>query len=105
MLRPLLKTQDPSTRALAAAAILSWGDASGAKVLAALLLDEQLLGGSMPPVAVADYAAGSLARYVAGPKIAADAPRATVAAAWKKWLAAHGARMKYSKKTGRWTAP
>jgi hypothetical protein len=104
-LGPVLKAADASTRALAAAAVLSWGDAAGAKVLVALLRDEGRLSGSIPPSAVADYAAGSLARYVAGPKVAAGASRATVASAWKAWLAKNSSRMRYSRKTGRWTVP
>jgi hypothetical protein len=103
VLRPVLATTDRSTRAIAAATALSLGDAAGAAPLVGLLRDESILSGSIPPEPVADYAAGNLARFIAGPKLSSTATRAQVASAWKAWLAKNGKTMRFSRTTGRWS--
>ena len=66
VLLPVFTAGDPSTRAVAAAGALALGEASAGPVLVQLLRDSAALRNSEPPVAVADYAAYTLGRFVAG---------------------------------------
>ncbi len=101
-LTPLLAHDDPSIRAMAAAALLAGGDADGAVALAGLLRVEERLRGSIPPVTVGRYAAGSLAHLLGGPTTAPGAGSAAVAKAWTAWLEQHGSALSFDAATGTW---
>jgi hypothetical protein len=104
-LRPLLDgDDDASVRAMAAAALLALGDRGGAETRAVLAASEDQLRGSRPPLSIAAYAAGSRARFIAGPSVVDDAPPAEVRAAWEAWLAEHGSTMTFDAATARWSA-
>jgi hypothetical protein len=104
-LLPLLAHDDPSIRAMAAAALLADGDADGAVALAGLLRVEERLQGSIPPVTVGQYAASSLARLLDGPPATPGAGSAAVAEAWTRWLGQHGPALSFDAATGTWAVP
>jgi hypothetical protein len=102
VLQPLLANDDPTIRALAAASVLSLGGADAANVLADLILEDGNLRGSLPPLAVSEFAVSTLDRYIDGPGVADGAAPPDLAATWKAWLATHGATMQLDPATGRW---
>lgn len=105
VLRPVLEEPDPSLRALAAAALIAWGDPAGIPALAALVELPDRLAGSYPPTSVGEFATGTLARFVAGPGIAPDSTSEEQAAAWSAWLAEHDpATLGFDPETGIWSA-
>jgi hypothetical protein len=91
VLVPVFSADDPSTRVLAAAGALALGEASAGPVLVDLLLDPTDLRDSEPPVAVGDFAAYTLGRFVAGPDLTAATTPDAVAGAWEQWWAEHEA--------------
>jgi len=105
VLLPLLSSTDPTIRALAAAPLLTWGRREAADELVKLLSVGGLVRGSEPPISLAAFADGTLARFVKGPTIAPDAPAADRAAAWTSWLAANEAAMHFDPDTETWSAP
>jgi len=106
-LRPMASHDDPSIRVMAGAALTGLGDPAGPTALAAALLDDTVLVGSLPPKTVSEFAVYSLSRHVIGP----DAPgrstgpgdQPTVAGAWKSWLDEHGDALVYDPSTGEWS--
>lgn len=106
VLRPVLEDPDATLRALAAAALAAWGDPAGIPVLADLAALDDRLAGSYPPTSVGEFAAGTLARFVAGPEIAPDSTPADQAAAWDAWLAQHDpSTLAFDPETGSWSVP
>jgi hypothetical protein len=105
VLLPLLSSSDATIRALAAAPLLTWGRREAADELVKLLSVDGFVRGSEPPIRISAFADGTLARFVKGPTIAADAPPADRAAAWTTWLAANEATMHFDADTETWSAP
>jgi hypothetical protein len=105
VLGPAMKSDDPTVRAMAAAAVLSLGQADAARVLVALLVEDGNVRGSTPPVGIAGFALSSLARYIDGPSVPATTAPKDAAASWTSWLDAHEATMQFDTETGRWRAP
>jgi hypothetical protein len=105
VLLPLLSSTDSTIRALAAAPLLTWGKREGVDELVKLLSADGYVRRSAPPIRLADFAGGTLARFVKGPVIAADAPAADRAAAWTSWLAANESTMHYDPDTQTWSTP
>lgn len=104
-LQPMLAAEDPSVRAIAASGLLARGVRGAAEALAELASSDAPLRGSEPPMAVGDFAAATLARFVAGPSVAGGASRTDAAAAWSAWLAQHGSALAYDAEAVRWSAP
>jgi hypothetical protein len=102
-LRPLLDDADLSVRAMAAAALVAWGDPLGIPALGGLAGESGLLRGSIPPVSVSSYAAGTLARFVGGPVIGPGTKPAAVGQAWLAWLAGPGANLRFDPASGTWS--
>jgi hypothetical protein len=105
VLAPAMKSDDPTVRALAAAAVLSLGRADAARVLVALLGESGTVRGSTPPVLIDGFALSVLARYIDGPTVATGTAPKEAAPAWSSWLDAHEASMQFDTETGRWRAP
>ena len=105
VLLPLLSSTDPTIRALAAAPLLAWGRREAAAELVKLLSVDGYVRGSEPPIRVAGFADGTLARFVLGPTIAEDATPADRVTAWSAWLAANEATMQFDPGTATWSAP
>jgi hypothetical protein len=105
VLQPLLGNDDPTIRALAGATVLSLGGADAANILADLILEDGNLRGSLPPLAISEFAVSTLDRYIDGPGVPDGAAAQDLAASWKAWLAANGATMQLDPATGRWSVP
>jgi hypothetical protein len=103
-LHPLLTDPDPSIRVMAAAALVALGDAAGIPVLVALTTEAAQLRGSLPPVSVSAYAAGSLARFVTGPAVDPGAAPDAVHGTWQAWMDQHAAGLRFDPVTGLWSA-
>jgi hypothetical protein len=99
---PLFAAPDLSTRALAAAGALSFGERAAAPVLVGLLSDGEQLAGSKPPLTIGQFAASTLTRYIDAPEIRADAAPSDLVAPWTAWLAGPGAGLKFDPESGRW---
>lgn len=97
VLRPVLGDADPSLRAMAAAALVAWGDGAGLAVLRELAGSDDGLAGSYPPESVGHFVVGTLVRFVHG-------PGGTDAAAWSAWLASHGTGLVFDAASGTWSA-
>jgi hypothetical protein len=104
VLAPVLADEDPTIRALAAAALLSWGRPEAAAVLRDLLSATGHLRGGAPPLLISEFAAYSLGRSIEGPTIDAAATPADVTTAWTSWLAANESSMQFVAETGKWGA-
>ena len=98
-LRPYLTSDDPTSRVMAAAAVVAFGDRSGFDALAAAIGVEDQLAGSKPPVSIGAFAAGALASSIDGDEIPTDE------AAWPAWLAAHAASLGYDDSAATWRLP
>ena len=103
-LQPLLADPVPSIRAMAAAALASWGVADAVPVLVELTGDDGLLMGSEPPTSVAAFAAETLGRFVRGPEVSPGTDPAAAKTAWQAWLAASAGRLVFDPATGTFSA-
>lgn len=98
-LRPMLQQGDPSVRAMAAAALVGFGDATGFAVLGQVTTDTGDIAGADPPETIGAFAVDVLDRYVVAP----DLP--TTASDWSGWLASHAPSLTYDSSAGTWSAP
>jgi hypothetical protein len=107
-LRPFATDQDASVAVLAAATLVSFGDATGFATLERSLASEELLAGSHPPKQIGDFALATLERYVTGadvPFLTTNSTVDTYLADWTGWLDAHLAGLTFDAATGTWGAP
>jgi hypothetical protein len=108
VLRPIVADASASAtvRAMAAAALLGGGDATGFDPLIAALSGTDRMDGSDPPGFVWEFAADVLERYAhqgLGPTLTtSDAERATAAAKWKSWLDTNRAKLRFDTATQLW---
>ena len=84
---------------MAGATLVTFGDAAGFDVLRQALTDEDQLEGSAPPVAIADFAAGSLAQRITG----SDLP--ATKSDWAAWLTANAANLAFDATQSTWAVP
>lgn len=103
VLEPFLEDPDPTVRAMAAAAVLSWGSASGAAVLVDLIADDRFMAGAHPPRTLSAFALATLARFIAGPDVPDGTESGAAADLWRSWLEEHGGRLAFH--DGRWSLP
>ena len=96
-LRPFVRAGTPTTRAMASAGAIAFGDSAGFDGLREALTADQQLDGSTPPIAISAFALGALERYVIVP----DAP--TTAADWATWLSSNGTRLGFDPSQGTWS--
>ena len=104
-LRALLPDPDPSIRAIAAAALVAWGDESGIPVLVGLAGADEVLRGSIPPLPVSAYAAGMLGRFINGPAIAPGTTPSEALRSWGTWTSQHAADLRFDAALGTWAVP
>ena len=108
-LRPMLASGDSSIRVMAAAALVSFGDAAGFPIISQSLTDDAQLSGSLPPTTIASLALMTLSRYVVGvdvpppPETAAQIDGAR--AAWADWLTGHASALVFNDDDGTWSQP
>jgi len=102
VLVPVLTAADPSTRVMAAAGALSFGESSAGQVLVDLLPDTTDLRQSEPTVTVGDFAAYTLKRFVAGPDLSAATTPESIGTAWQQWWADHGGSLEFDQATRMW---
>ncbi len=92
---------------MAAAALVSLGDASGFEVLVGLLEVNDHLEASHPAVTVGAFAAATLERYTGetlGPPSGASPEEVAAAAqAWSAWLEQNQASLLFDEAAGTWT--
>jgi len=98
-LAPYLTSDDPTVRAMAAAATVRFGDRAGFAVLGQSLTESRQLEGTRPPSTIAAFALGTLNAVVLGD----DVP--TAADAWPSWLGAHAAGLVFDAAAGTWSQP
>ncbi|HSO30499.1 MAG TPA: hypothetical protein VLS28_11390 [Candidatus Sulfomarinibacteraceae bacterium] len=99
-----LGADDPSTRLMAAAGLVSLGRLEGFDVLVGELSSPDWLAGSHPPTTIARFAAHTLERYT-GVDLGLD-PSATpeaVATAWAAWLETSRDRITFEPETATWS--
>ena len=107
-LRPLLQSDDPSIRVIAAAGLVSRGDESAFDVLVESLEHQETLAGSEPPQSIWSFAAFTLARYTGqelGPAL--DADESDVSAGhdrWAAWLDQRRDGLVFDEGSGTWSA-
>ncbi len=108
-LLPLLSSENPSVRALAAANLVALGDSAGFEVLRAALLDEGSLLGAHPPRSIQAYALGVFNRYVVDEgrpaEPASEEEVVGAAAEWSTWLSDHASDLEFDATSGTWRAP
>jgi hypothetical protein len=106
---PHLSHEDPSIRTMAAATVVSLGDAAGFAVLDAALADETRLVGSDPPISIRDLARGTLERWViaTGSPPPADSGEGSADpfSEWSGWLTENAADLRFDPTDGRWRLP
>jgi hypothetical protein len=95
-LKPLATTSDASVRVMAGAALISFGDATGFDALRQSLTNGDDLEGSAPPIAIGDFAAGSLAQLITGTSLP------TTAADWATWLTSNASHLVFDAASGTW---
>jgi hypothetical protein len=109
VLAPLLADADASIRVMAAAALVGLGDRAGLPVISASLAETDPVRGSDPPVAIGDFAAYLLGRYVVAPDAPPLPATADDAAAypgdWATWLADHQGALRFDQGSHTWNTP
>ena len=98
-MRPYVATGTTSTRAMASAGLVAFGDATGFDGLRVALADTETLDGSTPPLAIQAFALDALERSV----VLSNGP--SDAAAWSSWLEARSAALRYDPSAGTWSLP
>jgi hypothetical protein len=108
-LRPLLTNSDPSLRAMAAAILVSLGDAQGFDELRKALTDESSLLGAHPPRSIQTYVLGILSQYISADGMPAEPATEeglpAAATDWSTWMEQHAFNMQFEPSSGTWSAP
>jgi hypothetical protein len=99
-LMPLLSSDDPSVKAMAAAGAAAFGRVEGLDALAQMLPVDVEIKGSEPPLAVSTFAAATLARFT-GQALDRTASQAD----WLSWLQANRDQLIFDPEERTWALP